>query len=89
MTSERKRRLDEIGFVFNVKDKVNEENWNLQFKKLCDYHGKHGHCELFLGSRPFTFILNSLTNTLPVSLSALQVMCQRSTRKTPHWVSGS
>jgi hypothetical protein len=89
MNPEQKGRLDEIGFEFYVKDKANEENWNLQFKKLCDYYGKHGHCELLLGSRPFTFILNTPTNTPPVSLPALQVKCQGITRKTPHWATGS
>jgi phage pi2 protein 07 len=47
MDQERKTRLDEIGLVFNPKDKANEKNWNLQFTKLHDYFEKHGHCELF------------------------------------------
>jgi hypothetical protein len=46
MDPERKRRLDEIGFDFKHKDKANEI-WNLQVKKLRDFYGKHGHCELF------------------------------------------
>jgi hypothetical protein len=55
---ERKMRLDEIGFDFNHKgkDKTNEENWNLQFKKLQDYYGKHGHCELVWAVNRFIFI---------------------------------
>jgi hypothetical protein len=47
MDPERKAKLDEIGFEFSVQDKVNEECWNLQFKKLQDYYEKHGQCELF------------------------------------------
>ena len=46
MDPERKRMLDEIGFDFNPKDKTNEEKWNSYLKKLQDYFGKHGHCEL-------------------------------------------
>jgi hypothetical protein len=47
MDVERKAKLDELGFELSVQGKSNEEKWNLQFKKLQDYHGKHGHCELF------------------------------------------
>jgi hypothetical protein len=36
MDAERKRRLDEIGFDSNPQKKANEENWNLQFKRLRD-----------------------------------------------------
>jgi hypothetical protein len=43
---ERKAKLEKIGFEFSGRGKVNEENWNLQFKKLQDYHRQHGHCEL-------------------------------------------
>jgi hypothetical protein len=46
MDFERKAKLYKIGFEFSRQEKANEENWNLQFKKLQDYHVKHGHCEL-------------------------------------------
>jgi hypothetical protein len=88
MDPERKRRLDEIGFDFNPKEKTNEENWNLQFKKLRGYYGKHGHCELFWAVDRFTFILNTPTNTPPVSLPALQVKCNEATRMTRNWAIG-
>jgi hypothetical protein len=55
MDQERKRMLDEIGFDYNPKDKNNEENWNLQFKKLQTYYGKHGHCELVWAVMRFIF----------------------------------
>jgi hypothetical protein len=42
MDLERKRRLDEIGFVFSAQDNI----WNGLFKKLHDYYEIHGHCEL-------------------------------------------
>jgi hypothetical protein len=45
MDQKRKSRLDEIGFDSKPKAKTVDENWNLQFKRLCDYYGKHGHCE--------------------------------------------
>jgi hypothetical protein len=64
MDPERKMRLDEIGFGF---DKADEENWNLQFKRLLDYYEKHGHCELFWTVNRFIFVLNTPTNTPPVS----------------------
>jgi hypothetical protein len=87
----RKRRLDDIGFDFtlNLRDKVNEEKWSLQFKKLRDYYVKHGHCELVWDVDRFTIILNTLTNTPPVSLPALQVKCHTCTRKMNHWATGS
>jgi hypothetical protein len=50
-----------------------EAEWNLQYKKLQDYNGKHGHCELFLAVDRFTFSLNTPTNTTAVSLPVLQV----------------
>jgi hypothetical protein len=59
--------LDEIGFDFNPKGKANEENWNLQFKRLQDYNGKQGHCELFWDADRFTFIKNTTTLRLPLS----------------------
>jgi hypothetical protein len=70
MDFERKAKLDKIGFAFSVMDKVNEENWNLQFKKLQDYYGKNGHCELFWAAVDrSTFILNTpLTLHLCLSL---------------------
>jgi hypothetical protein len=68
MDSERERRLGEIGFEFNVKDKAKEETWNLQFKRLRDYSEKYGHCELFWAVDRFTFILNNpLTLLLYIS----------------------
>jgi hypothetical protein len=61
MGQERKRMLYEIGF----EGTTNEENWNLQFKKLRDYYGKHDHCEYFGAvDHYFNFILNTPTNTL-------------------------
>jgi hypothetical protein len=57
---ERKAKLNKIGFEFSSQKKANEENWNLQFKKLQDYYGKHGHCELFWGADRCTFILEYL-----------------------------
>jgi hypothetical protein len=66
---ERKRRLDEIGFDFNPKDKkTNEKNWNLQFKKLRDYYVKHGPCELVWDVDRFIFVLSIDSNT-PTHLS--------------------
>jgi hypothetical protein len=59
MAVERKSKLDEIGFEIAVQDKSNEENWNLQFKKLQDYYGKNGDCELFWAVDRSTFILNT------------------------------
>jgi hypothetical protein len=55
MNFERKAKLDKIGFEFSVKDKTNEKNWNLQFKKLQGYQGKHGHCELLWAANRYTF----------------------------------
>jgi hypothetical protein len=89
MDFERKAKLDEIGFEMSVKDKTNEAKWNLQFKKLQDYYGKHGHCELFLAVDRFILILNAPTNTTPVSLLALQVMFQQGTWKSHQWEIGS
>jgi hypothetical protein len=57
---ERKAKLDEIGFEFSVKSKLNEEKWNLQFKKLQDYYGNHGHCELIWAVGRLTVILEYL-----------------------------
>jgi hypothetical protein len=68
MILERQRMLYEIGFDFNPKDNANEEKWSLQFKRLRDYYGKHGHCELCWAVDRFTFILNTPTNTPTVSL---------------------
>jgi hypothetical protein len=67
MDLERKMRLDEICFDFAPKENTNEENWNLQFKRLRDYYGKHGHCELLGAVGCFTFILHIPTNTTPAS----------------------
>jgi hypothetical protein len=47
MDVEREAKLAKIGFEFSVQDKSNDEKWTLQFKKLQNYHGKYGHCELF------------------------------------------
>jgi hypothetical protein len=52
----RKKMLDEIGFDFSCSDKANVEDWNLQLKKLQDYHEEHGHCELFWAVNGCTFI---------------------------------
>jgi hypothetical protein len=85
MDFERKAKLDKIGFELSVED----EKWNLQFKKLRDYYEKHGHCELFWAVDRFTsFILNIPTNIPPVSLPELQAMCHKSTR-TRNWAPGS
>jgi hypothetical protein len=42
MDPEIKTMLEVIGV-----DAAFEEQWNCQFKKLIDFHGIHGHCELF------------------------------------------
>jgi hypothetical protein len=91
MDLERKRRLDEIGFEFDVKDEANEEEWNLQFKQLLDHYEKHGHCELFWAVDRFTIIFNTPTNTPPASLPELQAMCHLVTREFHHchWAVGS
>jgi hypothetical protein len=57
--------------------------------KLQEYLKKYGHCELFWAVDCFTFSLNTPTHTPPVSLPALEAMCQRSTRKTSNWANGS
>jgi hypothetical protein len=69
MDPERKGKLNEIDFEFNVKDKALAKHWNLQFKKLHDYYEKNGHCELLWDVDRFTFILNTPTYTPHVSLS--------------------
>jgi hypothetical protein len=69
MDFERKAKLDEIGFEFYVRDKADEETWNLRFKELQEYHGKHGHCELFWTVKRYTFVLNTSPLTLYLSLS--------------------
>jgi hypothetical protein len=56
MDQERKTRLEELGFDFSLKEKANEEIWNLQFQKLREYYEIHGHCELFWAVDCFTFI---------------------------------
>jgi hypothetical protein len=56
MDPEREVKLNEIGFEF----KKYEEKWNLQFKTLQDYYGKHGHCELFWAVDRFTVFLEYL-----------------------------
>jgi hypothetical protein len=72
MDSERKEKLDEIGFEYTVRDKAKAETWNLQFNKLQDYNGKHGHCELFWAVDRLTFIVDYLsTDTLLSSLPVL------------------
>jgi hypothetical protein len=94
MGKERKRMLYAIGFEFNgmgnLKIMTNEEKWNLQFKKLRDYCGKHGDCELSWPVDRFTFILKIPTlTTSPVSLRELQAMCHTGTRKTLNCANGS
>jgi hypothetical protein len=89
MNPERKEKLFEIGFEFSVRDKAEKETWNLQFKKLQYYHGKHGHCELFWAVDRFTFILNTSTNTPPSSLLVFQVKCRTVTALTYNWALGS
>jgi hypothetical protein len=56
MNLEQEKRLDKIEFDFNLKVMTDEEDWNLQFKKLSDYYEKHGHCELLWAVDRFTFI---------------------------------
>jgi hypothetical protein len=85
MGPERKRMLEEIGFEFT---KTQDENWNVQFKKLRDYHAEHGHCEFCWAVDRCSFLLNAPTNTPPVYLPALQAMCHTSTRKTRNWLIG-
>jgi hypothetical protein len=74
---ERKAKLDEIGFELSVQDEANEETWNLQFKKLQDYYGKHGHCELLLAVGRSTFILKTPTNTTFLSSCIVGKVTQR------------
>jgi hypothetical protein len=73
MDVERKEKLDKIGFEFFVRDKADEETWNLRFKELQDYNGEHGHCELLFWAvdRVLPSSLNTTHNTLPSSLPAL------------------
>jgi hypothetical protein len=67
MYFERKAKLDEIAFEFSVRDKADEETWNLHFKKLQEYNGKHGHCELFWAvDRVLPSSLNTILIILPV-----------------------
>jgi hypothetical protein len=40
MDPERKAKLNEIGFEFCRKDKLNKDVWNLHFEKLCDSYEK-------------------------------------------------
>jgi hypothetical protein len=84
MDPERKEKLDEICFEVSVKDdQTKAEKWNLQFKKgLQDYNVKYGHCELLCAVDCLTFILNTPSNTLPCSLTALQAKCQKVTALT-------
>jgi hypothetical protein len=88
---ERKAKLNEVGFAFNPKGMMtNEDMWDFQFQKLRAYYEKHGHCELFWAvDRLTSFILNTLTNIPHVSLPELQALCQTGTRKTRHWALGS
>jgi hypothetical protein len=71
MYPERKRMLNEIGFVFKFKDNANKGNWDLQFNKLQDYCEKYGHSELSWDIDRFIFIVNIATNTPIVALHAL------------------
>jgi hypothetical protein len=64
MDFERKAKLDEIGFNFNLI----EDMWDFQFQKLCEYKEKHGHCELFWAVDCFIFVLNTATITLYLPL---------------------
>jgi hypothetical protein len=59
MSPERKMRLDEIGFVFDLR----KENWNVHFDSLRQFKNDDGHCELFWAVDRFTFMLNTPTNT--------------------------
>jgi hypothetical protein len=63
MDPERKTKLKEIAFDFNLKGVTNDDIWDFQFQKLREYYEKHGHCELYSVLNHFTFILNTLTNT--------------------------
>ncbi len=41
MDPERMKRLDEIGFVFDMR----EEDWNVQLDSLRRFKNDNGHCE--------------------------------------------
>jgi hypothetical protein len=64
LDQERKRRLEEIDFVFISK----EEKWNVQFDNLRQFKNDNGHCEWLSALDRFTFILDTPTNTSRFSL---------------------
>jgi hypothetical protein len=51
MDPERKAKLNEIAFDFNI--------WDFQFQKLHAFKENHGHCELLWAVDCLTFILNT------------------------------
>jgi hypothetical protein len=86
---ERKAKLNEIGFDSNPNpNRTHERKWNVQLEKLGEFKEKHGHGELFWAVDYFTFILNTLTNTLPVFFPDLQLMCHKGTRMNHNWENG-
>jgi hypothetical protein len=56
--------IDQDEAIFGPRD----AQWNIMFKKLQDYYGKHGHCELFWAVKNrFNFILDTPTKTSSLS----------------------
>lgn len=44
LTQERKRKLDEVGFVWSLRAKRIEDHWDEMFKQLLEYRDEHGDC---------------------------------------------
>lgn len=44
LTLERKRKLDELGFVWSLRSKRIEDHWDEMFKQLQEYKDQHGDC---------------------------------------------
>eukprot|EP00529_Nitzschia_sp_RCC80_P008070 CAMPEP_0113486452 /NCGR_PEP_ID=MMETSP0014_2-20120614/25004_1 /TAXON_ID=2857 /ORGANISM="Nitzschia sp." /LENGTH=1315 /DNA_ID=CAMNT_0000380125 /DNA_START=307 /DNA_END=4254 /DNA_ORIENTATION=+ /assembly_acc=CAM_ASM_000159 len=44
LTPERKQKLDELGFVWSLRTKRVEDNWNQMFQQLVAYKEEHGDC---------------------------------------------
>ena len=53
LTEERRQQLEEIGFVFSVRDDNPATNWNGMLDELYRYKGTHGNCNV-----PANFELN-------------------------------
>lgn len=44
LTPARKQRLDELGFVWSLRNKRIEDHWDEMFRQLLDYKKVHGDC---------------------------------------------